>query len=470
MSDSESVEDFPDIASDYEEYEEKRFKVYRKQQLPNIEPEYDSDSSEEEYHNTVGNIPMEWYNDFPHIGYDIDGKKIMKPAQGDDLDRFLKSMDDKDAWKSVYDKLEGKDVVLSKEELKMLKRIQQHQFPDSQFDPYEPTIEWFSRDTSIMPLSAAPEPKRRFIPSKMEGSKIMKIAKAIRAGLIVPGQKRSKSDDKPVVYDIWNNEEINQGRPNRIQAPKMALPQHSESYNPPAEYLFTREEEKEWLDLDPEDRAINYMPKKYDSLRKVGAYPQFIKERFERCLDLYLCPRTVKQKLDIDPESLIPKLPNPSELKPFPTKLSITYSGHSERIRSFCIDPSGQWIASGSDDFTVRIWEVSSGRNVNTITLEDQIMFISWNPNKTLSILGVCCGDKVYLLNPGVGTDDQIENTTGIIQDTISQLDNDGAWGKPTPLEKKHGHLIHLQLKKTSTNLVWHRKGDYFATVAPDGK
>jgi len=27
--------------------------------------------------NTVGSIPMEWYEDYPHIGYDIDGKKVM---------------------------------------------------------------------------------------------------------------------------------------------------------------------------------------------------------------------------------------------------------------------------------------------------------------------------------------------------------------------------------------------------------
>lgn len=36
---------------------------------------------------------------------------------------------------------------------------------------------------------------------------------------------------------------------------------------------------------------MNFIPKKYDSLRLVPAYSSFVKERFERCLDLYLCPR-----------------------------------------------------------------------------------------------------------------------------------------------------------------------------------
>ena len=48
---------------------------------------------------------------------------------------------------------------------------------------------------------------------------------------------------------------------------------------------------KQWEDKDPEDRSRNFIPKKYDCLRKVPAYSNYIQERFERCLDLYLCPR-----------------------------------------------------------------------------------------------------------------------------------------------------------------------------------
>lgn len=33
------------------------------------------------------------------------------------------------------------------------------------------------------------------------------------------------------------------------------------------------------------------MPQGFDCLRHVPLYGDFIKERFERCLDLYLCPR-----------------------------------------------------------------------------------------------------------------------------------------------------------------------------------
>lgn len=61
--------------------------------------EYDLDSSDEEdLRNTIGNVPMVWYENYPHIGYDWKGEKIMKPAKGDELDKFLKRMDDPDFW------------------------------------------------------------------------------------------------------------------------------------------------------------------------------------------------------------------------------------------------------------------------------------------------------------------------------------------------------------------------------------
>ena len=36
-----------------------------------------------EVRNTVGNIPLEWYDDYPHLGYDLDGKRLAKPLKRD---------------------------------------------------------------------------------------------------------------------------------------------------------------------------------------------------------------------------------------------------------------------------------------------------------------------------------------------------------------------------------------------------
>ncbi|CAI7768170.1 unnamed protein product, partial [Closterium sp. NIES-54] len=85
----------------------------------------------------------------------------------------------------------------------------------------------------------------------------------------------------------------------------------------------------------------------YTSLRSVPAYPRFIRERFERCLDLYLCPRVKKNRIMIDPDALLPKLPKRKDLRPFPHSLSLRYLGHRATVRSLSLHPSGQWMASG---------------------------------------------------------------------------------------------------------------------------
>ena len=33
----------------------------------------------------MGNIPLEWYDDYPHIGYDLDGRRVYKPMKGDEV-------------------------------------------------------------------------------------------------------------------------------------------------------------------------------------------------------------------------------------------------------------------------------------------------------------------------------------------------------------------------------------------------
>lgn len=96
----------------------------------------------------------------------------MKPATADALDEFLDKMDDPDSWRTFSNPYEGKNVVLSKEELDIIKRLQGQEFGDSSIDPFEPTIEWYTSKTMEMPLTGKPEPKRRFIPSKWEGKRV----------------------------------------------------------------------------------------------------------------------------------------------------------------------------------------------------------------------------------------------------------------------------------------------------------
>lgn len=238
-----------------------------------------------------------------------------------------------------------------------------------------------------MPLSAAPEPKRRFVPSKHEQKRVMKIVRAIREGRIVPN--KPKEPEQPQYYDIWaDNAPQRPDHVMHIPAPKLPPPTHDESYNPPEEYLPTEEEKKKWEDDDPEDREKDYLPRKHKALRLVPGYDRFINERFERCLDLYLAPRVRRNKLNIDPESLLPKLPSPQDLRPFPTTTATVYRGHEGRVRTLSVDPNGLWLATGGDDGTVRVWEILTGREVWGLKLgDDAVTSVKWRPVKETGIL-----------------------------------------------------------------------------------
>lgn len=104
--------------------------------------EYAHDTDDEEdIRNTVGNIPMHWYDEYKHIGYDWDAKKIIKPAKRDQLDDFLKRMEDPDFWRTVKDPQTGQDVVLSDADIELIKRINSRRNPDGDFDDY--TVSFF---------------------------------------------------------------------------------------------------------------------------------------------------------------------------------------------------------------------------------------------------------------------------------------------------------------------------------------
>lgn len=75
---------------------------------------------------------------------------------------------------SAFDKNTQSDKPLTSDELDLIRRLHQNENPDAEYDPYEPTIEWFTGKgkEEIMPLSGAPEPKRRWVPSKWEKQKV----------------------------------------------------------------------------------------------------------------------------------------------------------------------------------------------------------------------------------------------------------------------------------------------------------
>ncbi|KAK9133006.1 hypothetical protein Scep_012534 [Stephania cephalantha] len=429
----------------------------------------ESDSSEDEVapRNTVGDVPLKWYKDEEHIGYDITGKKIKKQARKDMLDSFLAGVDNSKNWRKIYDEYNDEEVELTKQETRLIRRLLKGKTPHAEVDPYTPYVDWFLWEDAKHPLSNAPEPKRRFIPSKWENKKVVELVRAIRRGDI----KIDKPKEESRLYLLWGDDSRSADKApgiNYIPAPKPKLAGHEESYNPSVEYIPTKEEVDSYNQMYEEDRP-KFIPRRFESLRNVPAYENAMKESFNRCLDLYLCPRSRKKRINIDPESLKPKLPSRKDLKPYPSKCYFEYKGHKNAVRSISVEPSGQWLASGSNDGTVRIWEIETGRCIRIWEVGEGVQCVAWNPMTGLTILAVAVGLDVLLLDTGLGDDEEqykIKKLLHVEATTVANdSDHNGSLVDWLQHDKYKG--IRMRFRKTITSVEWHRKGDYFSTVMP---
>lgn len=213
--------------------------------------------------------------------------------------------------RTVYDAVNDVSIVLSNDELHMLERLRKGEYAHAGFDPYaDYDGDAFTNQVRHEPLGNVVEPKRRFLPSKNEAKVILKYVTAMRNGWMkMPSEEEKEREEKAKaseVFLLWGDggqvlKDATMHTPHRmpakIAAPKQPLPTHSESYNPPPEYIPTQEEKDAWERMDASDRPHNYVPSRFNALREVPAYQNLIKERFERCLDLYLCPRAKVKKV-----------------------------------------------------------------------------------------------------------------------------------------------------------------------------
>lgn len=274
--------------------------------------------------NRIGRVPLHWYDEYDHIGYNVHGTKIGKPSaseQGDLLDKAIAQADSEGKPLTVYDALNAKEVEVTPRQLEIIRRIQAGAYAHPEFDGNADLIDYFSgvnKEVSGLNANRDP-PKRNFQPSEHEKRQVRKLLHQLKCGGInmdfltgkiktmeEGSKKNKKEDESDQPFMLWNGDEedelnLRKG-PMHIAAPKQPPPVHAESYNPAEEYLPTEQDLKDWAEMDVKDRPYGLLiPKKHNSLREVGAYEHTVRERFERCLDLYLCPRVMKRRLNIDP-------------------------------------------------------------------------------------------------------------------------------------------------------------------------
>lgn len=484
------------------------------------------DEDEDGAMNRIGRVPLHWYDEYDHIGYDAHGKKVIKSASansGDRVDQALANADSrgKDRF-MVHDALNDKNIQLSARQLELIRRIQGGAYAHPEFDGNADYIDYYSGvDPELSGLSSNRTlPKSKFQPSKWEKMQVDELLRKLEKGDInmdyLTGKIRDMNDankknkNKDAPFLLWTGgeeDELNMKKgPQHIAAPKLPPPGHAESYIPPDEYLPTEEEKEQWKEMEVKDRPHGLLvPRKFPNLRSVGAYEHSVRETFERCLDLYLCPRQMKRRLNIDPESLVPKLPKASDLRPFPTAKCIEYKTPYDgdtppMIRCIAASPDGKFMASGGTDGFVRLWEVETGRllrnwNVSKVAVSSDpeadsngekettkpVVALAWNPNRMHHCLLAAVGKCAIVIATGTEGQRDAEMTEALLSSakrggnvSTAKASKAVQW-VPLPQKEKpigsfasaSGPVCALRTKSDMAKLRWHAKGDYFVTISP---
>lgn len=325
----------------------------------------------------------------------------------------------------------------------------------------------------IHPMDNTIPPKRRFMPSKWERMKINKILHAIEMGWLKLDQEEELPQDD-VIFDLWGdefNEPLYQNLPPALILPKTKRPNNRESYNPEDKYLLTKEQEKEWKESHTEDREIEYIPRKFDVLRKIEVYENTLRERFERCLDLYLAPRIKKRKVHMNPDDLLPELPPPSSLKPFPSFANIYYKGHESRIRTIKVNLAGTHLVSGDEKGFVFMFDVRTSRIIKKWKFGDSVYGLDWSVG---GFLAVGEGNRLHVINPLIASETAISEMDFSIEESKTSYNSEAGhivkWDfhdRDSDDYLVDGKRISMTFATDISQVTFHKKGDFLATLTP---
>jgi ribosome biogenesis protein ERB1 len=107
------------------------------------------DEDEDGTLNRIGRVPLHWYDEYDHIGYDAKGEKVVKSASlsggGDLLDQAIRNSENQQQGKYVvHDALNDKNVTLSQRQLEIIRRIQGGAYAHPEHDGNAEYIDYYS--------------------------------------------------------------------------------------------------------------------------------------------------------------------------------------------------------------------------------------------------------------------------------------------------------------------------------------
>ncbi|MES1902321.1 MAG: Ribosome biogenesis protein 1 [Paramarteilia canceri] len=342
-------------------------------------------SDEEDVINTIGNVPLEWYKNYDHIGYDVSGKKVSQ-LSSNKIDQLIDRVGNPDTWKTIIDEYNGRKITLSDEIISSIQNISAGKDANGTID-----LNSFLSKAPLETVSFDPKTsdidKQRSLNSA--SGYVFKILKSLLKKKL---ENKPQKQPSKALYDIWN-QPFEQSRylkrRKQLLPPERFIPGHCESYNPPEEYLFTEKEKEQWNKNYPIMSKFSCIPEKHESMMSLSCNSDYLKFISNRCTNLFGAPRMKIKKFDANTQSTNKKkqFTLPKDLCQHPQQEKIQYYGHKGPINDVDISKNGVWLASCSSDKTISIWNILTGRRIHSFDLENEATSIKWVPRDNTSII-----------------------------------------------------------------------------------